>query len=262
MNRTPISPDLREFPAPFHALLSGGTLFDSSSSPAARVYCIQKDQGYFLKSAPKGSLLPEAELTRFFHSRGLSAPVLAYESLEQDWLLTARIPGEDCLDDMYLAEPERLCDLTAQLLRQLHETDHTGCPVPERTARRLAAAREKYRSGNFDHSQFPDNWGFASAREAAALLEEYGPCLKTDCLIHGDYCLPNILLDRWRFSGFIDLAAGGVGDRHMDLHWGIWSLGFNLKTDRYRDRFLDAYGRDGFQPELLQAVAALEVFEV
>ena len=68
------------------------------------------------------------------------------------------------------------------------------------------------------------------------------------------------MLDDWRFSGFIDLGNGGVGDRHIDLFWGIWSLGFNLKTDRYADRFLDAYGRDRVEPELLRIVAAYEVF--
>ena len=69
-----------------------------------------------------------------------------------------------------------------------------------------------------------------------------------------------IMLDNWNFSGFIDLGAAGIGDRHMDLFWGIWSLGFNLKTDRYRDRFLDAYGREDVEPELLRVVAACEVF--
>ena len=79
-------------------------------------------------------------------------------------------------------------------------------------------------------------------------------------LLHGDYCLPNILLDNWQLSGFIDLDAGGIGDRHIDLFWGIWTLQFNLKTDRYRDRFLDAYGRDKVTEELLRVVSAAEVF--
>ena len=86
------------------------------------------------------------------------------------------------------------------------------------------------------------------------------PCLKADTLLHGDYCLPNILLDNWKFSGFIDLGAAGVGDRHIDLLWGIWTLRFNLGTNAYSQRFLDAYGRDKAQPELLRGMAALEAF--
>ena len=64
----------------------------------------------------------------------------------------------------------------------------------------------------------------------------------------------------WKLSGFIDLDCAGLGDRHIDLFWGIWSLGFNLKTDKYRERFLDAYGRDRVNPELLNAIGAFEVF--
>ena len=68
------------------------------------------------------------------------------------------------------------------------------------------------------------------------------------------------MLDNWRFSGLIDVGNGGVGDRHIDIFWGAWTLFFNLKTNAYYNRFLDAYGRDRVEPELLRTVAALESF--
>ena len=261
MQRRAVQPELGTIPAQFHSLLTDSPVFDSSSSPAAQVLFIDRDGGYFLKSAAPGSLEREAAMTAWFHSKGLSAQVLSYETAHRDWLLTRALPGRDCLEPQYLADPKRLCDTTAELLRRLHDTDFQGCPVTNLPAQRLARARQNYATGNFDASAFPDNWGYSSAAEAMAVLEELGGHLKADCLLHGDYCLPNILLDNWRFSGFIDVAAGGVGDRHMDLHWALWSLWFNLKTDAYRERFLDVYGRDAFQEELLRAVAALEVFE-
>ena len=84
--------------------------------------------------------------------------------------------------------------------------------------------------------------------------------LRADTLIHGDYCLPNVLLKDWRFSGFIDLGNSGVADRHIDLFWGAWTLGFNLKTDAYRSRFFDAYGRDRVSEDIIRVIAAAEVF--
>jgi kanamycin kinase len=51
-----------------------------------------------------------------------------------------------------------------------------------------------------------------------------------------------------------------VGDRHIDLFWGAQTFLFNLKTDRYRERFFDAYGRDKIDPERLRLVGACEVF--
>jgi kanamycin kinase len=46
----------------------------------------------------------------------------------------------------------------------------------------------------------------------------------------------------------------------VDLFWGAWTLWFNLGTDKYRERFFDAYGRDRIDEELIKVVAAAEVF--
>lgn len=260
MQRKPVSLNREDIPAQFHTFLDGAAAFDSSCSPMARVYFLDKGPGFYLKTAPKGTLQKEAEMTAFFHSKALGAEVLAYESLDVDWLLTMRVPGEDCTWQPYLDDPVRLCDTTATLLRTLHETPFSGCPVPNRTADYLATARKNFEAKAYDIHLFPDNWGYATPEEAWSVVEETGKYLKTDTLLHGDYCLPNIMLDNWRFTGFIDLDTAGVGDRHIDLFWATWSLQFNLKTDAYRDRFLDAYGRDNFHEELLRTVAAVEVF--
>lgn len=71
--------------------------------------------------------------------------------------------------------------------------------------------------------------------------------------------MPNIMLDDWSFSGFIDVDSAGVGDRHIDLFWGVWSLEFNLGTNEFASRFLDAYGRDKVNTDILKIVAAAEV---
>lgn len=259
MKRTPITVQRSAFPQALRPLLTGATVFDSSCSAQAKVYYIEKDGGYFLKSAPKGTLKTEAAVTEFFHQKGLSAEVLTYLQEEQDYLLTRALPGEDCIDPKYLAEPKRLAETTATLLRQLHETDISGCPV-DRTKTYLETARRSYEECTYEADLFPDNWGYRTPEDAWAVVQEFSPHLKRDTLLHGDYCLPNILLDDWRFSGFIDLDSGGIGDRHIDLFWGAWTLRFNLKTDRWCSYFLDAYGRDGFDLEMVRAIAAFEVF--
>ena len=260
MKRTLISPEWERFPAEIRPLLEGAALYDSSCSPQARVLFIDKEDGFFLKSAPKGALKTESTMTRYFYSLGLGAEVLHYHSDDQDWLLTRRMPGEDCLDSRYLSDPKRLCDTTAELLRQLHETDTSHCPV-NRTQTYIAAAHRNYSAGRWDKTPFPaDRWGYSSAEEAWNVVLENEKYLRSDTLLHGDYCLPNIMLDNWKRSGFIDVGCGGIGDRHIDLFWGIWSLSYNLKTNAYYDRFLDAYGRDKIQPEKLRVIAAFEVF--
>lgn len=259
MKRTETKVSLDRIPTEFHALLQNATVYDSSCSQQAQVLFVDKDDGYYLKSAPKGTLENEAVLTRYFHQKQLGAAVLNYVTDERDWLLTARVTGEDCTHADYLAQPERLAALLGERLRMLHELDGADCPV-HRTATYLAAVEHNFRNGLYDNTLFPDNWGYTSAEEAWHVVNTCGHLLKSDVLLHGDYCLPNIMLNNWQFSGFIDVGNGGRGDRHIDLFWGIWSLNFNLKTDRYRNRFLDAYGRDKVDEARLRVVAAAEVF--
>lgn len=260
MKRAAIQPQLDSFPAVFHPLLLDAPVFDSSCSAGARVYYIAKDGGMFLKASEAGTLKREAELDAYFHSLGLGPEVLQYCTEGRDWLLTRAVPGEDCLHPDYLAEPQRLAETMAQILLDLHSREHSACPVPDHTARYIARAAENHARKRYDMDLFPDNWGYATPEEAWAVVEANAAYLKTDTLLHGDYCLPNIMLDRWRPSGFIDLGGAGVGDRHVDLFWGAWTLNFNLKTDKYCSYFLDAYGRDRFEPEMLRVIAALEVF--
>ena len=261
MKRTLITPNFNDYPTVYHPLLDGARLYDSSCSPEARVVYIEKKDGLYLKSAPEGTLAREAAMTRFFHEKGFGTEVLDYRTEGgRDRMLTVRVRGEDCTHADYTSNPERLCDLTATLLRELHECDTAGCPIPDHTARYLALAEHNYCNGIYDASLFPDNWGYDSADEAWQVIQTDGHRLQTNTLLHGDYCLPNIMLDNWQFRGFIDLDHAGIGDRHVDLYWATWSLNYNLKTNQYRDRFLDAYGREHVSEELLQTVAAIETF--
>ncbi len=261
MKKTLIDKIPYSLPEDFSSLIKDAKIFDSSCSPEARVYFIEKDTGYYLKINKAGELKSEADMTAYFHSKGLGAKVIRYASNDgNDMLLTTAISGEDCTHSVYLDNPKKLCDTIATRLRLLHETDFTGCPVQNRMKDYLALADKNYATGNYDKSAFPDSFGYKNALEAYSALNDGRSGFKSDVLLHGDYCLPNIMLDNWNFSGFIDLGNGGVGDRHIDIFWGVWTLWFNLKTNKYAERFLDAYGRDKIDLSLIKTVAAAEVF--
>lgn len=261
MKRTPTTLKPSEFPVVLHPFLQNARAYDSSCSPEARVWLLEKDGGYFLKRAPRGALLDEAQMTRHFHALGLSAEVVAFHSEgEFDYLITARIPGEDATHAQYLTDPKRLCDAIATKLRALHETPAEDCPIPDHTAKYLTRATENHENGVFDSSFLSPILAHMSREEAWAFARDRWHILECNTLLHGDYCLPNILFDDWRFSGFIDLGNGGVGDRHVDLFWGAWTLAFNLGTDHYHDRFFDAYGRDVIDEERIALISAIECF--
>ena len=260
MNRikTKLNPEL--LPAKAAHILEGAALYDSSCSPEARVYYIDREGGLFLKTAAAETLRTEAAMTAFFHKLGLSAEVMLYcTERGKDWLITRRIPGEDCLDAGYLSDPKRLCETTATLLRALHETPAMDCPVPDRNKAYMDNVRQGFDGSRFEPELFAGLWEFSSFAEARETAEAGFSALKSEALLHGDYCLPNVILKDWRLSGFIDLGNGGIGDRHIDLLWGIWTLNYNLKTTKWTDRFLDAYGREAVESEKLRAVAAMEI---
>ena len=133
MKRIRTKLDLSEFPEELITFVEGAEIYDSSCSPEARVIFIDKDCGYYLKSSYKGSLEKEALMDRYFHKKHLGAGVVSYISLEKDWLLTERVRGEDCTHAQYVNDPIRLCDTLATVLRSLHETDFSDCPIMNRT---------------------------------------------------------------------------------------------------------------------------------
>jgi kanamycin kinase len=279
-------PELERYPEQLRSLMEGSQLYSAKFSKYSNVIYIDRDGGYFLKATPPGRLQREAEMTRFFHEKGLAAEVLDYipaenqewdrqkwdeamtcfypfrDPADQDWLLTRSVPGEDCTDRSLLDAPEVLCDRLAEVLRILHSTNPVGYPGEALTPRYLEQITRSHDAGRYDTSIYigmpPPPFG--TKEEAWAIVEKNRDYLKSDVLIHGDFCLPNVLFQNGRFSGLIDLGNAGLGDRHMDLFWTIWSLCFNLGTDRYTDRFLDAYGRDKVEPELLRTIAAAELF--
>ena len=70
-------------------------------------------------------------------------------------------------------------------------------------------------------------------------------------LTHGDFCLPNIFLKEWDFSGFLDLGRSGAGDKWTDIAI-LWRT--------LRDNFGGHYGEavEGFHPDELFEVLGME----
>ena len=169
----------KDIPSEFMRVIGGADVYDSSCSPEARVYFIDRDGGYYLKRSAVGTLKKEAELNAYFHKKGLGPEVLGYISADRDWLFTRSVVGEDCTHSQYLSEPKRLCDLLATRLRELHELDATDCPVQNRMESYFSLAEENFRAGRYDTSYFTDIYGDASADGIHATLMD-GKGMYTD----------------------------------------------------------------------------------
>ena len=240
-------------PPEIQSCAGNAPLLDCSGHSAAKTYFIDTDGGYYLKTAPPGALAAEAAMTSYFHGLGLGARVIAYcAEAECDYLLTARLPGEVAYSGAYLSQPEKLCEVFAESLWRLHQIPAEDCPCRPLERWLAACGEDKLCDARLLEGRAPEEeYRFLQANKGA---------FAHGALIHGDACLPNVLLRDWRFTGFIDLGGAGLGDPHIDLYWALWSLEYNLHTTAYAGRFLDCYGRQSIDTERLRLCAALGAF--
>ena len=259
-NRTAVDISSLSLPREVADWVGDARLYESSGMSGAKTVFVDRDNGAYLKIAEAGKLARLAEMQSCFHRNGLSSEVLLYLSADRDYLITAPVPGESGIAEKYLEEPVRLSRIFGESLRRLHDAPPAGAPDYDVT-QELADKAPAAAFGQWHMDDLAPFLGRVSVETAAEEIAAKRSLLKSDAILHGDYCLPNIMLDNWQFSGFIDIGEGGRGDRHYDICWGLWTIMFNLKSAEYGENFLDSYGRDQIDPERLRICALLTAIE-
>lgn len=256
MKKRKVEIDIKDYPEELHVLLLAGNVYDRSNSSSARtLYC---DAGYYIKIDDYGKLASEASLGAQFHARGLGVEVVHYYSCDRDYLVTRSAAGENLTH--YLAHPKKVCNLLASALRKLHSQPIGAAPISPRFQRYMDSANGDFSGGCYDEGMMMRRFKVSSKEEAWHTMQENKGRFVADTLIHGDACLPNVICQNDDFSAFVDFNLSGAGDKHIDLYLAIWSLQYYLKTEAYTDYFLDQYGRDNFDLDMLNAAAAFEIF--
>lgn len=200
----------------------------------------------YLKVGARGQELGlAAERDRLAWAAGrLPVPrVLAYgEDAEREWLLTAALPGANAIDERLREDPERLVPLLGGALRAFHAAPAGDCPFDARLDVAVETARRRVIDGLVDvERELRAEHGALTAETALARLDSLRPPDEDAVVCHGDFCLPNVLIDRWRLGGFVDLGKLGLADRWADLAVATWSVTWNLGPG-WEDTFLEAYG--------------------
>lgn len=176
-------------------------------------------------------------------SRRLPVPrVLAYgvES-EREWLLTAGMPGVTGLDASLRDDPARLVPQLGVSLRQLHALPVDDCPFDHRLGPAVALAERRVAAGLVEAREFNADHQDLTPETALARLHTLRPATEDLVVCHRDYCVPNVLFEGGRVSGYLDLVRLGVADRWADLAVATWSVTWDLGPG-WEDRFLAAYG--------------------
>lgn len=174
-------------------------------------------------------------------------------------LVTAAIPGVD-LTHFNDESPEIkrwFTRVLAGALRRFHAVDPRGCPFDHSAAQELGRLEAQLSALELSTGETPD---LLRARQELTELRQSQP-EETLVLTHGDACLPNVLVQDFELSGFVDLGAAGLGDRWRDLERACWSLTYNYGGG-YDEVFLEAYGETETDRAKLDFYRGLEWFSV
>lgn len=230
----PVS-EIKNLPSALAKLLTGYSWHQVTvGCSGTAVYKLQKPESedLYLKinPRPENAALFEEKLRLDWIGNRLPVPVVRFfgEDAAQEYLLLSALPGVDASDAALQGQVEQVVHLLAYGLRQIHALPIQSCPFNQRLEHRLEAARTRLMNGEVDESQFQ---GENRGRDIAQLYNELlstAPESEDLVFTHGDYCLPNIIMNQDTLSGFINWGSAGIADKYQDLALAVRSLRHNF----------------------------------
>lgn len=212
----------------------------------AQTYRLVGTANFYLKIAPinSNSLFLEKQKLDWLKGR-LPVPAALYfgQDEQKAYLLLSEVPGMMACDPFFEAELPVLVKLLAEGLKMLHALNITDCPFDGRLEVKLKEAHQRMLAGQVDESDFDEERLGMTAAQLYDELLATRPAGEDLVFTHGDYCLPNILLDplQKQISGFIDLSRAGVASRYQDLALAARSLSYNFGAE-WVPKLFEEYG--------------------
>ncbi len=215
----------------------------------AQTFRLEAEDGTstYLKRMKRGgrqSLKPEAERLSWLQGKLPVPRLLDYrEHGEHELLWISELPGRHAAERSW-AEEVRRAELVSALaagLRQIHSVPIGDCPFDRRIAACVREAEQHMMRGWVDETDFDESRSGLTAGQLFEQLQRSLPHAEELVFTHGDYCMPNIIVDAGFRCGFIDLGRAGVADRYQDIALAVRSLIFNF-GEQWVELFLRSYG--------------------
>ncbi len=217
----------------------------------------------YLKIAPKAlrmELLREKRRLDWVQGKLPVPAVVGYETDDRhEYLLLTALPGRHVADLIGEEPNERVVQLLATGLRAIHAVPIRDCPFDMTLDREIERARYNVVNGFVDEADFDST---RRGRSAADLFEELlseRPADEDLVFTHGDYCLPNVMVNRGEVSGFVDWGRAGVADRYKDIALAVRSLERNAGED-LASAFFEAYGLSSPDADKIEYYKLLDEF--
>ncbi|MEV0644417.1 APH(3') family aminoglycoside O-phosphotransferase [Phytomonospora sp. NPDC050363] len=165
----------------------------------------------------------ECDRLRWLATTGVGVPeVVECDTVdEHTYLVTTTMSGRDASQPWAAHERMDVIDAVADFARDLHSLPTAGCPFDRSLRVTASNAGVAVALGQVDLDDLDDE---RSGWDAQRLLTELDAALRgvepeRAALCHGDFCLPNVMLDprTLRVTGVIDVGRFGVADPYTDL---------------------------------------------
>jgi aminoglycoside phosphotransferase len=247
-----LTPESLRLPREIALPLSGATLNQVTIGRSGSQVYVTRAEGQptrYLKIASQSlreELADERHRLDWLRGRLPVPEVLGFaRDNESSYLFLSEVPGTVACDATFSANILALVQLLASGLRQIHQLDIVGCPFDMRLDQRIAQAEQRMRSGAVDEEDFDESRLGIAVETLFEQLVRDRPVEEDLVFTHGDFCLPNILIDRAhnRVAGFVDWSRAGVADRYQDLALAARSLAYNFGPG-YEPLLWEAYGLD------------------
>ena len=192
----------------------------------ASVYKFQNnDETLFLKvDKSLKKVARERDVLLWLKNKTPVPEVVYYEEADKTaYLLETAMPGIISCEENIDKETVRVL---ADGLLMLESVDVSDCPFDHRLGRELQAALYNIQNDLVDMDAFEENSPYKTPMELYEWLCQ-NRIDEEPCFVHGDYCLPNVLINNGK-CGFIDNSNAGVADKWKDIALCVRSLGYNL----------------------------------
>lgn len=189
---------------------------------------------HYLKVREHGSvapsLHPEYERLSWLEGRVRVPKVVEFGSDEAcEWLVTTALSGVNGVSAEVAGDAVGLVRRFGEALAIFHQSVSVeGCPFDASTQSLLDAARQRVEEHQVAVAEFqPVNSG-TTPEELLKYLATSVPPLDQLVVAHGDYSMPNVIINEPELPGYVDVGLCGVGDPYLDLAIGAKSVALNL----------------------------------
>ncbi len=171
----------------------------------------------------------EYEMLKWLKDR-ISVPDVIYHSnnSEYEFLLLTEIPGKVSYEVFSKSDIETNLKILAEGLQIFHALPLAGCPNEFDIDKLIQHAKKRLEQGLINDENFDVRWKHKTPDELFEDVKRLMPKKIDKVVTHGDYCLPNVLINTNELSGFIDLGSAGINDRYYDLAAVSWSISYNF----------------------------------